>query len=109
MSPGKGDLRGPCPGLNAAANHGYLSRSGVQTLQKTIDGLGAAYGMSTDLAGILAAYAIAIDGDLATQTWSIGGPQAKLLALDAGQGISWSHNKYEGDTSISRCDAYIVS
>lgn len=26
--PGLGDIRGPCPGLNAAANHGYLPRNG---------------------------------------------------------------------------------
>lgn len=24
VAPGKGDARGPCPGLNAMANHGYL-------------------------------------------------------------------------------------
>ncbi len=24
-----GDVRGPCPGLNALANHGYLPRNGV--------------------------------------------------------------------------------
>lgn len=92
--------------MNAAANHGYLARNGVLTLSNTITGLGQAYGMSVDLAGVLGAYAIAIDGDLVSLTWSIGGPQATLGALDNGQGISWSHNKYEGDTSISRCDAY---
>lgn len=27
-SPGLGDIRGPCPGLNAAANHGFLPRNG---------------------------------------------------------------------------------
>ena len=27
-SPGAGDIRGPCPGLNAAANNGYLPRNG---------------------------------------------------------------------------------
>lgn len=27
-SPGAGDIRGPCPGLNAASNHGYLPRNG---------------------------------------------------------------------------------
>ena len=28
QSPAVSDIRGPCPGLNAAANHGYLPRSG---------------------------------------------------------------------------------
>lgn len=27
VAPGPGDARGMCPGLNAAANHGYLVRS----------------------------------------------------------------------------------
>ena len=30
--PGPGDLRGPCPGLNALANHGYFPRNGVVPL-----------------------------------------------------------------------------
>jgi hypothetical protein len=66
--------------------------------------------MSVDLAAFLAAYAIAMDGDLLTQTWSIGGPQpADTLGglLGTPQGISYSHNKYEGDTSIGRNDAYL--
>lgn len=29
ISPGPSDKRGPCPGLNAAANHGFLPRSGI--------------------------------------------------------------------------------
>ena len=91
-------------GLNAAANHNYLPRSGVPTIPQTISGLGALYGMSVDLAGFLAAYAVAIDGDLVSLAWSIGGPPPSLLG--SAQGISWSHNKYEGDTSIGRCDAY---
>ena len=30
--PGPGDLRGPCPGLNALANHGYFPRNGIVPL-----------------------------------------------------------------------------
>jgi hypothetical protein len=29
QAPSKKDHRGPCPGLNALANHGYISRSGI--------------------------------------------------------------------------------
>lgn len=32
-----GDQRGPCPGLNAMANHGYLPHNGVATIQQFID------------------------------------------------------------------------
>jgi hypothetical protein len=33
-----GDQRGPCPGLNAMANHGYLPHNGVATIQEFIEG-----------------------------------------------------------------------
>lgn len=61
--------------------------------------------MAPDLAGFLAAYAIALDGDVLSMQWSIGGPLEEDLLADVlgnGQGISWSHNNYEGDTSIGR-------
>ena len=32
VAPGPNDIRGPCPGLNAMANHGYLPHSGVATI-----------------------------------------------------------------------------
>ena len=40
-SPAPDEIRGPCPGLNAAANHGYLPRSGIASLEETVSGLGA--------------------------------------------------------------------
>lgn len=32
QAPGDGDQRGPCPGLNVLANHGYISRDGITSL-----------------------------------------------------------------------------
>ena len=32
QAPGPNDARGPCPGLNALANHGYLPRDGFATI-----------------------------------------------------------------------------
>ena len=32
VAPGPGDRRGQCPGLNAAANHGFLPRNGIPTI-----------------------------------------------------------------------------
>ena len=32
VPPGPNDLRGQCPGLNAAANHGFLPHSGKPTI-----------------------------------------------------------------------------
>jgi hypothetical protein len=38
-APAEDEIRGPCPGLNAAANHGYLPRSGVASIEETVRGL----------------------------------------------------------------------
>ena len=66
--------------------------------------------MSPELAAALAAYAIAIDGNIVEGVWSIGGPlPADPIVsglLGTGQGLSYSHNNYEGDGSIARDDAY---
>jgi hypothetical protein len=38
IAPGQGDIRAPCPGLNAAANHGFLPHNGVPSItQSKID------------------------------------------------------------------------
>jgi hypothetical protein len=79
---------------------------GVTTIPETIAGMGALYGMSPDLAGVLAAYAVIFDGDPVSGTWSIGGPPTSnpltTSILGQGQGISYRHNIYEGDSSIAR-------
>jgi hypothetical protein len=36
-APGKTDQRGPCPGLNALANHGYLPHNGIGTMEQFIE------------------------------------------------------------------------
>ncbi|KUJ08333.1 Cloroperoxidase, partial [Mollisia scopiformis] len=111
QSPAVSDIRGPCPGLNAAANHGYLPRNGIATIEQTAAGLEALYNMNPVLGAALAAYAVATDGNVVEGVWSIGGPLPSdpLLGslLGDGQGISYSHNAYEGDASIGRNDAYL--
>ena len=37
IAPTASDLRGPCPAMNAAANHGYIARNGYTTLQESRD------------------------------------------------------------------------
>lgn len=59
-----GDVRGPCPGLNAAANHGYIPHNGIGTMGDFINGTNTAYGMSLDLGGFLAVYGSIFDGNL---------------------------------------------
>jgi hypothetical protein len=38
VAPGSSDLRGPCPGLNAMANHGYIPHNGVATITQFVQG-----------------------------------------------------------------------
>jgi len=107
QAPGPGDLRGPCPGLNALANHGFLPRNGYPTVLQYIDTLTTVVGMGVDLAGFLAVLGALIDsGDLTS--WSLGGtpgPQFSIAAQN-GHGLIGSHNKYEGDGSPTRPDLY---
>lgn len=36
-APGATDQRGPCPGLNAMANHGYLPHNGIGTIEQFVE------------------------------------------------------------------------
>lgn len=111
-----GDQRGPCPGLNALANHGYLPHNGVADMQTIIKAVNQAYGMSLDLGGFLAVYGTVFDGNpLSTDPgYSIGGPSKDSQNILNGGGIlgtpsglSGSHNKYESDGSATRGDLYL--
>lgn len=94
-----------------ASNHGFLNRNGIPTIAQTVTGLRAAYNMNEDLSLTLAVIAVALAGDVVSQTWSIGGEYAPALSLGGllGQprGIVGTHNQYEGDASIVRGDAYL--
>jgi len=86
-----------------------LPRNGIATIDTTTNGLFDAFGLAKDFNAILAVFSIINAGSLETMTWSIGGPQPNPLlgpVLGQAQGISYTHNFYEGDTSITRCDAY---
>ncbi|CZR61315.1 uncharacterized protein PAC_11211 [Phialocephala subalpina] len=111
VAPSSTDERGPCPGLNAAANHGFLPRNGIATIAQTITGLGQAYSFGPEFAAALSVIAIALTGDPTSGTWSIGGPYSPLLGLGGllsnPEGISFSHNEYESDASPARFDAYL--
>lgn len=86
--------------------------------------------MNEDLSLALAVISVALAGDIVTQTWSIGGEYSPSLLGNSGggllggllggvtggltssllgkpRGIVGTHNKYEGDASIVRGDAYL--
>ncbi|KAF2716436.1 hypothetical protein K431DRAFT_307771 [Polychaeton citri CBS 116435] len=94
VAPGSGDARGPCPGLNAMANHNYLPHNGVATITQFLQATQQVFGMAPDLALFLSTYGAVVDGNLLS--WSIkGGPHV---------GIGGSHNNYETDSSPTRGD-----
>ena len=39
IAPTASDLRGPCPAMNALANHGYIARNGYTTFQESLDAI----------------------------------------------------------------------
>lgn len=45
QAPGSSDMRGPCPGLNAMANHGYIPRNGFVSIEQVVQGMYDTYGM----------------------------------------------------------------
>jgi len=106
VAPSSTDLRGPCPGLNAMANHNFLPHDGWATITQLVDATNSVVGMGLSLGLFLSAYGAAIDGS--GLAWSIGGVPSVAQAglLPGGNGISNSHNKYESDASPTRPDLY---
>lgn len=73
-----------------------------------VTGLGEAYNMAVDLSTFLAIVSIALAGDYVTGTWSIGGEYPSTIpGLGTPTGILGTHNRYEGDASPVRGDAFL--
>ncbi|KAH6721232.1 hypothetical protein BKA61DRAFT_699714 [Leptodontidium sp. MPI-SDFR-AT-0119] len=112
IAPGPGDIRGPCAGLNAAANHGYLPRDGIATAETVNTGLWEAFGLDKTATLFLQTATIFFDGDPLSGRWSIGyhsdktnslGIIGDLLGNQTGI-CAYGHLKTEGDASITRGD-----
>lgn len=112
-----GDQRGPCPGLNALANHGYISRDGVTGLAEVAAAINSVYGMGLGLATILATMGTIFVGNPLSLNpgFSIGSasPGAEnlldngLTLLGTPRGLEGSHNIIEADSSMTRPDLYV--
>jgi len=114
-APGANDLRGPCPGLNTLANHGYISRTGVDSVLAVTSACNEVFGMGLDLAAFLSVYTGVMAGDIASfsiggkpKSGLIGGLTSSLGLLGEGQGLSASHNRFEADASPFRTDLYVT-
>ncbi|KAI9049361.1 hypothetical protein LZ554_006395 [Drepanopeziza brunnea f. sp. 'monogermtubi'] len=112
IAPGPGDIRGPCSGLNAAANHGYIPRDGIATARTINTGLWEAFGLDQTATLFLQTATMFFDGDPLSGRWSIGYHSDKTQSLGAlgnflgnETGIcAYGHLKTEGDASITRGD-----
>ncbi|KAI5365986.1 Putative chloroperoxidase [Septoria linicola] len=111
IAPTARDIRGPCPGLNTAANHNFLARDGITTYAELVDAQQNVYNVGYDLANLLAFLGLQADGDLVTTKLSIGcdatGRTSFNRALTGSQPGLVGHNKFEGDTSLTRNDFFL--
>ncbi|KIJ31934.1 hypothetical protein M422DRAFT_185203 [Sphaerobolus stellatus SS14] len=104
-----GDLRGPCPGLNTLASHGYLPRNGIATPTQILNAVQDAFGMDPDRAQLLAYSTMLVDGNVITDLMSIGGkscltgPDPPKPATVAGLS---THAVFEGDASLTCQDFF---
>ncbi|CAD6574458.1 MAG: hypothetical protein ASARMPREDX12_006596 [Alectoria sarmentosa] len=110
VAPGPNDIRGPCPGLNTAANHNFISHDGITTFAELLDAQQNIYNVGYDLAVLLAVVGVGLTGDPVTEKMSIGcdatsrtSATGSLLGSEGGLD---SHNKFEGDASLTRADFF---
>lgn len=112
IAPTSSDIRGPCPGLNAAANHGFLSRDGIVTFSELVDAQQNVYNVGYDLALLLAALGLTTtDGDVVTEKLSIGCDATTRTSFNptltgSEPGLD-GHNKFEADSSLTRDDYFL--
>lgn len=112
-APGPGDIRGPCAGLNAAANHGYLQRDGIVNADSINTGLWEAFGLDKTATIFLETATSFFNGDPISGRWSIGPHSDKTSSLPPILGdalgnetgiCAYGHLRSEGDASITRGD-----
>ncbi|MCJ1360738.1 MAG: hypothetical protein MMC33_010747 [Icmadophila ericetorum] len=111
VPPGPNDIRGPCPGLNTAANHNFISHDGITNLAELLDAQQNIWNAGYDLAMALAVIGIGLTGDPITTKMSIGCDATSRTSavgslLGEELGID-AHNKFEADTSLSRSDFFL--
>eukprot|EP00475_Leptophrys_vorax_P004050 TRINITY_DN123_c0_g1_i1.p1 TRINITY_DN123_c0_g1~~TRINITY_DN123_c0_g1_i1.p1 ORF type:complete len:245 (-),score=44.15 TRINITY_DN123_c0_g1_i1:126-860(-) len=91
---GVGDSRGPCPGLNTLANHGYLPHDGLNiTRDDFVNALTEVYNLDSSFAGTLA------DGALNKLGKSDANGDLVISLSDLNE-----HNAIEHDASLTRQD-----
>ncbi|KAJ8117814.1 heme-thiolate peroxidase [Boeremia exigua] len=121
QAPSNKDQRGPCPGLNALANHNYIARDGITSLLEVVTAINQVFGMGVELASVLGVMGTVWTGNPLSVNpgFSIGGTVAgdgsdnilgNLVGLQGDpRGLQGSHNWIESDSSLTRDDLYVTS
>ncbi|KDQ53210.1 hypothetical protein JAAARDRAFT_210155 [Jaapia argillacea MUCL 33604] len=108
IPPGPLDQRGPCPGLNTMANHGYLPRNGIVSSADIINGAQEAFNVDYNFSVALASFALLSRGNVLLDLVSLGleSPLVPPLPgnLDGIPGGLGKHGRFEGDVSMTRQD-----
>jgi hypothetical protein len=94
-APGPNDSRGPCPGLNLLANHGYLPRDGYVNYGQILEATSRGFNMGTELATVLATFAVLGSGDLDGLSFYLGSGKNGIGGLNR-------HSVVEADVSPNR-------
>ncbi|KAH9863940.1 hypothetical protein J1614_009873 [Plenodomus biglobosus] len=116
VPPKANDQRGPCPGLNALANHNYISHDGITSFAEVVAAINKVYGMGIELSLILGIMGTVWTGNPLSLNpgFSIGGGgNDNLLGNVLGllgdpRGLQGSHNWIESDSSLTRDDLYVT-
>ncbi|KAF9028895.1 Cloroperoxidase [Hymenopellis radicata] len=112
IAPGPDDMRGPCPGLNTLANHGFISRNGITSFEEIIIAAQEAYNIDRDMAVRMVSLPMLGRGNPFVNKISIGGVSPLVPPLPGQidgpetRGIA-AHGRCEGDGSMTRSDVHI--
>jgi len=112
IAPGPNDQRGPCPGMNTLANHGYIPRNGVGTAEQILEGSMEAFNLGRDLAGFLVSFSTLSRGNSYLGLLSVGGESDQVPQLpgnidDEVPGGLAKHNRFESDVSLTRNNLFL--
>ncbi|KAH8801237.1 Chloroperoxidase [Flagelloscypha sp. PMI_526] len=102
QQPGPDDIRGPCPGLNALANHGFLPRDGKNIhITDIVTAMNDHLGIASDF-GLIQVAGAGVRGAISIID-NLG------LGLKSFQTLTDSHNQIEHDASFTRDDLALGS
>ncbi|KAF8191085.1 Chloroperoxidase [Mycena galopus ATCC 62051] len=112
IAPGPNDQRGPCPGMNTLANHGYIPRNGIATFEEITLAMVEAYNLEINFGAFLVAANMLLRGNPFVNKLSIGGVSTLVPPLPGNIGSNVTgglakHGGFEGDASITRADVHI--